>query len=90
MVQVFPANSVPGFPHVVAGLREYGLPTASDKMFSVTAWVFLRVTVLAGELVSSTTTLPKFTEIAESVVCALAIEEENKQNSAVSERLTIL
>ena len=49
--------------------------------------VFLRVTVLVALVVFSTT-LPKFTAVAEIVVCAAAKAVENKQNIAVSETRT--
>jgi hypothetical protein len=51
--------------------------------------VFLRVTVLVALVVFSTT-LPKFTVVAEIVVCAAAKAVENKQNIAVSETRTTL
>jgi hypothetical protein len=41
-------------------------------------------------LVVFSTTLPKFTDVAEIVVCAAAKAVENKQNSAVSETRTTL
>ena len=49
--------------------------------------VFLRVTVLVALVVFSTT-WPKFTAVAEIVVCAAAKAVENKQNIAVSETRT--
>jgi hypothetical protein len=49
--------------------------------------VFLRVTVWVP-LVVFTGTWPKFTVVAEIVVCAAAKAVENKQNIAVSETRT--
>jgi hypothetical protein len=49
--------------------------------------VFLRVTVWVA-LVWPTTTLPKFTAVAESVVCALARPVGNRLNIAVSDSRT--
>jgi hypothetical protein len=49
--------------------------------------VFLRVTVL-GALVVLTTTLTKFSDVGETVVCATAKAEDNRQNIAVSDIVT--
>jgi hypothetical protein len=49
--------------------------------------VFLRMTVL-GALVVLTTTLTKFSDVGETVVCATAKAEDNRQNIAVSDIVT--
>jgi hypothetical protein len=56
-------------------------------MLMEVAPMFLRVTVLVALVVFSTT-WPKFTAVAEIVVCAAAKAVENKQNIAVSETRT--
>jgi hypothetical protein len=77
--------------HVVDGdpAMAYGPPavTLSELIVIAAVPVFLRVTIL-GVLVVLTTTLPKFTEVAETVVCATAKAVENRQNIAISDIVT--
>jgi len=90
-VQVAPAPNVPGFKHVVDGSSANGLPAGrvSEAILRATAWLFVSVTLLIP-LVAFTTTLPKLTEVTESLVCANAKAVENRQNIAVSETRTAL
>jgi len=91
MAQLAPAANAPGLAHVVDGdpAMAYGPPavTLSELIVMAAVPVFLRVTVL-GALVVLTTTLPKFSAVAETVVCATAKAVENRQNIAINDIVT--
>jgi hypothetical protein len=74
-VQLPPAATV-GLKQVDEGSMAYGVPdvTASDEMLMLVDRLFMRVTVLIA-LVWPTTTLPKFTAVAESVTGAIPVPE---------------
>src|SRR5215469_4686891 len=80
MVQLLPAARVP--LHVVVGSPN---PVPDTPMLKVMddVPVFLNVTV-CGALVVPATTLPKFTVVAEIVVCAAARTEQHRQKRAIS------
>jgi hypothetical protein len=90
ILQLAPAANV-GFKHVDVPVIAYGVPgvTASELMLMEAPPVFVRVTVLIA-LVVLTTTLPKLTDVDETVVCATAKAEENRLNIAIDDSRTTL
>lgn len=90
ILQLAPAASV-GFKHVEAGVIAYGVPvvTLRELMRMEDVPVFFRLTALAL-LVVFTTTLPKFTDVVVTVVCAVAKTVKIRQKIAVSDTRTTL
>jgi hypothetical protein len=85
ILQVAPALSEPELGHGAdaAAARAYGPPAVTDKELIEMAEepVFLNPTEWTAPVVP-TTTLPKFTNVAETVVWAMAAAEENRLNIA--------
>jgi len=88
ILQLAPAASV-GVKHGEEELMEYGEAAVTDRelMLIEDAPVFFKVTTLVA-LVVFTTTLPKFTEAVETVVCAAAKAVKIRQRIADNDTIT--